>query len=187
MSSSHTRAPFCWKGDVRSADTLFETERLLVRRLDLHDLEALHAVYGDADAMRWVGDGKPLDRDACRRWIDVTLRNYEERGYGMSAVVSRASHATIGFCGLVHPNGQTEPELKYALAREHWDNGFASELAHGMLRYGADRFAMKRIIATVAPEHVVSLRVLAKAGMRPVERRRNVDGTETCVFEWRAS
>src|SRR5262245_10633171 len=166
-SSSHTCAHSCWRRDVPSTVTLFETERLRVRQLELHDLDALQAVYGDADAMRWVGDGNPLDRDACRRWIDVTWRNYEERGYGMSTAVSRALHETIGFCGLVHPGGRTEPELKYALARIHWGSGFATELARGLLRYGADHFAMKRIIATVAPAHVASRRVLVKAGMHP--------------------
>jgi hypothetical protein len=42
----------------------------------------MFAVYGDAGAMRWVGDGRPLDRDRCVRWIDVTHRNYELHGYG---------------------------------------------------------------------------------------------------------
>jgi hypothetical protein len=31
----------------------------------------MHAVYGDASAMRWVGDGEPLERERCARWIDV--------------------------------------------------------------------------------------------------------------------
>ena len=40
---------------------LFDTPRLQVRRLEDADLGALLAVYGDAAAMRWVGDGRPLD------------------------------------------------------------------------------------------------------------------------------
>ena len=140
------------------------------------------AVYGDADAMRWVGDGKPLDRDACRRWIDVTARNYRERGYGMCAVELGDGGNVVGFCGLVHPNGQAEAELKYALHREYWGNGYASEVAAGMLRYGAD-LGLGRIIATVATEHAASQRVLSKIGMRRSHLRTHEEGA-TAVFVW---
>src|SRR5262245_49549643 len=78
---------------------LFRTARTHVRRISARDEDAMLAVYGDAAAMTWVGDGRPLDREACRRWIDVTVRNYRERGYGMSAV-ELVRGDVIGFCGL---------------------------------------------------------------------------------------
>jgi hypothetical protein len=46
-------------------DLIFETERLQVRRWRASDLPDLWAVHGDADAMRWVGDGQPITEDAC--------------------------------------------------------------------------------------------------------------------------
>ncbi|WP_369937128.1 hypothetical protein [Xanthomonas tesorieronis] len=36
---------------------LFRSTRLIGRHLRLSDVDALLAVYGDAEAMRWVGDG----------------------------------------------------------------------------------------------------------------------------------
>ena len=71
-------------------DLVFETERLLVRRWQDSDLSDLRAVYGDADTMRWVDDGKPITEDECLRWLEV------------------------GFCGIVHPSDQKEAEVKYA-------------------------------------------------------------------------
>ena len=47
-------------------DLVFETKRLLVRRWRDSDLPYLMAVYGDEDAMKWVGDGKPLNETASR-------------------------------------------------------------------------------------------------------------------------
>ena len=75
------------------------------------------AVYGDAEAMRWVGDGTPLSPEECDRWLVVTAENYAKRGYGMFALVERETGAVVGFCGLVHFGGQAEPEIKYALLR----------------------------------------------------------------------
>lgn len=166
--------------------TLFETPRLFVRRIGPADVDAMHAVYGDADAMRWVGDGEPLDRAGCEEWVAVTLRNYARRGYGMFAIVERASGQVIGFCGLVHPGGQPEAEIKYAFRRECWGRGLASEAAPALLNHGASAHGLQHVIATVAPDNAASQRVLEKAGMQKDALRRNDDGSLTQLFVWRA-
>ena len=163
---------------------LFETPWLLVRRLDEGDIEALFAVYGDADAMRFVGDGEPLSREGCSEWVEVTRRNYAIRGYGMAALVWKETGEVVGFCGLVHPGGQPDAELKYALKRTFWGQGLATEAARGMLDYGAKAFGLTRVIATIYPENKASERVLTKAGMTFVEDRPEDDGTITRVLTW---
>lgn len=165
-------------------DSLFDTPRLRVRRLSHDDLDALFAVYGDADAMRWVGDGQPLSRERCAEWIAVTQRNYALRGYGMSALVERGSGRIVGFCGIVHPGGQAQAEIKYALRREDWGRGLATEAAAGMLAYAARAFGLRRIVATAAPDNLASHQVLAKAGLRRAGLRRNEDGSDTQLFVW---
>lgn len=163
---------------------MFETARVRVRQLTSNDVDDMHAVYGDAEAMRWVDDGQPIGRDECARWIDITLDNYRTRGYGMSALVHKELGGVIGFCGLVHPGGQADAEVKYALGRQSWGKGIATEVARGMLIYGATTFNLPKIIATVAPQHIASQRVLLKAGMRRAADRREGDGSITAVFEW---
>ena len=164
---------------------IFETLRLFARRISSADLDAMCAVYGDADAMRWVGDGKALDRAGCEEWIAVTHRNYETRGYGMVALVERQAGPIIGFCGLVHPGGQADAEIKYALRRESWGQGLATEAAAAMLEYGAKVHGLRYVMATAAPANIVSHRVLVKAGMHAEDDRHNDDGTVSRVFYWR--
>ena len=172
--------------DMTGDAQLFETPRLAVRRLSAADVDAMHAVYGDAGAMRWVGDGEPLPREGCVEWVAVTHRNYATRGYGMSALVLRETGEVIGFCGIVHPGGQPAAEIKYALRRAHWGRGLASEAVAGMLAWGATTHGIAEIIATTAPDNAASQRVLAKAGMRPAGSRDNDDGTLTLIFAWHA-
>lgn len=168
-------------------DGLFETERLAVRRLRPSDLEAMLRVYGDAEAMRWVGDGRALSREDALRWLEVTERNVARRGYGMCALVRRGSDEIVGFCGLVHPGGQDEAEIKYALARAHWGAGLASEAVAGMLAWGQRAFGLRHVIATTAPENAASHRVLRRAGFGDGALRRNDDGSTTQLFEWSAT
>ncbi len=62
-------------------DFIFETNRLIVRRWRSSDLPSLKAVYGDKEAMKWVGDGQPITDDLCAEWLIVTNRNYKNYGY----------------------------------------------------------------------------------------------------------
>lgn len=163
----------------------FRTERLRVRRWRDADLPALLAVYGDAEAMRWVGDGRAITHEECVQWLDVTRSNYAKRGYGMFAVEERSSTEVIGFCGIVHPGGQPEPEVKYAFLRSQWGRGFATEAVSGLIAYGARTHNLAFIIATTAPSNHASHRVLLKAGMLRAGLRDNGDGTRTQLFEWR--
>ena len=165
------------------AEVVFETPRLIGRRLQAHDLETMLAVYGDLEAMRFVGDGTALGRADCERWLAVTADNYLERGYGMFALVERDTGAVVGFGGLVHPGGQAEAEIKYALLRSAWGRGLATEAARGLLEFARAR-GLAEVIATVDPEHGASQRVLAKAGMARGELRDNADGTQTQMFNW---
>ena len=164
----------------------FETKRLLVRRWRDSDLPVLLAVYGDVDAMRWVGDGRAITQEECVQWLAVTRSNYERRGYGMFAIEERSSPGVVGFCGIVHPGGQPEPEIKYALLRSHWGRGLATEAVSGLIAYGASTHKLAFIIATTAPQNTASHRVLLKAGMQQGELRANDDGTHTQLFHWRA-
>ena len=166
---------------------LFDTPRLRVRRIEPGDGVAMLAVYGDAEAMRWVGDGRPLIRAQCEEWIDVTLRNYATRGYGMVALVERSTGGSIGFCGLVHPDGQPEAEIKYALRRDHWGQGLATEAAAALLAWGASALGLQQVIATAALENTASHRVLLKVGMQRGELRHNPDGSITQLFDWTAA
>jgi RimJ/RimL family protein N-acetyltransferase len=165
---------------------IFETPRLIARHIEPTDLADMLLVYGDEDAMRWVGDGTAITRDGAVHWIQVTLDNYRQRGYGMTALVWRESGEIAGFCGLVHPGGQPEAEIKYALKRGYWGLGVATEAASAMLAYGGQRHGLSYIIATTAPENVASHRVLVKAGMSRGQLVREADGSSTQLFEWHA-
>lgn len=170
---------------MNDAMPLFGTARLDVRRLGDADLEAMLTVYGDAEAMRHVGDGQPLDHAGCRRWIAITRDNYARRGYGMFALIDRVRRETIGFCGLVHPGGQPEVELKYAIRRADWGRGYASEVVPALLAWGRDVLKLNRVIATVDDDHAASQAVLLKCGLHHVETREVDDGGPPVrVYAW---
>lgn len=165
-------------------NTVFETERLVVRRWRDSDLPHILAVYGDAEVTKWVGNGKPITEEEAREWLVVTQRNYEKYGYGMFAVEFRSRPGIIGFCGIVHPMGQEEAEVKYAYLPSVWGHGIATEALSGLISYGINIHGLSRLIATTALENVASHAVLLKVGMSRGELRVEKDGSFTQIFEY---
>jgi hypothetical protein len=56
-------------------EIVFSTRRLNVRRWRQADIDDLFGVYADAEAMRWVGDDRPITRAECEKWLAVTRAN----------------------------------------------------------------------------------------------------------------
>jgi ribosomal-protein-alanine N-acetyltransferase len=166
---------------------LFETKRLQCRQLSSDDIHSLFDVYSDVDAMKWVGDGSPLSLKQCADWIEITERNYSKYGYGLFALDLIASGKTIGFCGIIHPDAQLEPEIKYALLRQYWGIGLATEAVQALLSYAVQQYGLKFFIATVAPENTISQHVLVKSGMTYAHERTDKDGFIDKVYEYHAS
>lgn len=161
---------------------LFSTSRLVVRHVELEDVPALHSIYGDEETVRFVGDSEPLSREDCERWVEVCAKNYRTRGYGLNMVVDRNSGEAIGGCGIVHPDGRIDPEIKYALRRDRWGQGLASELVPAMLFHGLETLMLAQIFATVDPMNSASIKVLERSGMSHLRDEFNDDGSITAWY-----
>ncbi len=83
--------------------TVFETERLVVRQLRPDDLDDFAALTGDPRVVRYMDDRRPLSSEQTRQWIDISLANYRERGWGCFGVTTKANDRLIGFAGFARP------------------------------------------------------------------------------------
>ncbi len=144
-----------------------ETGRLILRHFHVFDGVALDRVFGDAEVMQF---GPGVQNQAwVRDWLQRCLENYREWGFGRWAVVEKAGHEVIGYCGLAYAPGVTaQPEVAigYRLARPFWGHGYATEAVLAVRDYAFDVLCLPRLIATIDPQNVASIRVAEKAGMR---------------------
>jgi RimJ/RimL family protein N-acetyltransferase len=155
------------RGEMEAGETVFETERLRVRPWRLEDAAAAFAIYGDAEVWRYMGGGAgdtDVERSRARigRFIE---RCREMPGFGMWAVVEKATGEVVGTVELVPLDGGPEIEAGYHLARRHLGRGIATEVARGAVRYGFEALGLRRIVGVVDPANVASRRVLEKCGM----------------------
>lgn len=145
---------------------MIETDRLLLRRFVEADLDALAAVHADPDTMRYLGGVKT--REEAKAWLTRKLAGYGEPGTGVLAVIEKATGRVIGQCGLVQQivDGEPDIEIGYTLASHVWRRGYASEAAAALRDYGFRVLGLARMISLIPADHVASIGVARKIGLR---------------------
>jgi RimJ/RimL family protein N-acetyltransferase len=171
-----------------------ETERLLIRPFGMDDLETIYQILDVELSEADFGTEGPQARTERERWLQWTILNYEELArmyqppYGDRAVVLKSRGQLIGACGYVPclaPFAQlpalqsadqqptqlnsTEFGLFYAFAPAVHRQGYATEAAQALIRYGFDQLQLKRIVATTTYDNAGSIGVMRRLGMQ-IER-----------------
>ncbi|MBW4441299.1 MAG: GNAT family N-acetyltransferase [Plectolyngbya sp. WJT66-NPBG17] len=141
-----------------------ETERLWLRQFKREDLDRMAEISGDAEVMRFISSGTKT-RAELEAGFPAMLERQERQGFGMWAVIEKASQCLLGRCGLIYLDGTPEVELGYALDKAYWNRGIAMEGSLACLRFGFEQVGLARIVAIAQPENLASQRVMQKVGM----------------------
>jgi RimJ/RimL family protein N-acetyltransferase len=158
-------------------ESLLETERLVLRKPALDDVDDILDFVGDDELMRWIG-GEAGDRAAAVDSIERWLARWEANGVGQFAVV--LDGRVIGRVGLLVWNerrwetstyeragADAVTELGWAIERRNWGRGYATEAARAVRAWAYDARGIERLISLVDPRNVRSIRVADKLGAEP--------------------
>jgi RimJ/RimL family protein N-acetyltransferase len=142
------------------------TERLRLRGWRAEDAEAMATIYADPAVVQFL---RPLDLEGTRQQIARFTDHWVARHFGLWAVEERTSGRLIGRIGLSYHEDWTasahDAEVGWALARDVWGRGLATEGGAAALRYGFKVHKMRRIISIAHRDNVASQRVMQKLGM----------------------
>jgi len=150
-------------------DLVAATDRFDLRLLVPADAEPLQRLYGDPEAMRYVGaDGRARTPEQTARGVGRLIEHQERHGYSLWAVTERDTGDVIGVAGLVLEDFEgPDVEVVYELQRDRWGRGIATEVARACLGVAFGELGLPRVIALAYPENEPSVRVMQKIGMLP--------------------
>lgn len=147
---------------------ILSTPRLVLRRLEMEDFDALFALYRDEEIRRYFPEGT-LTEEETREELVWFLHEYPDYPrLGLWATILKENGAFIGRCGLLPwtIDGRKELEVAYLIDKAYWGRGLATEAARGILRYGFETLGRKRLVCLIDEENLASQRVAEKAGMQ---------------------
>ena len=160
---------------------LFETERLLLREMLPEDYDDLFSMSSDADVMRYMGDGSVRSREQTMAELERLLSYYVRKpGLGLWATLLKDSYQFVGASGLVYYDDTSDIGLTFLFAKEHWNNGYATEVSEALLKYGFEKLGLQKIACRANVDNKAAVTVMEKIGMRHIENRSSGDRIQAC-------
>lgn len=144
-----------------------DTPRLSVRPIERCDLPWLAALWADPDVTRYLGGAK--DRAEVDEWYEDRVLSYyqADEGLGLWLTVQRHSGEPVGFHLLNFIKDEPLIQVGFALAVPFWNQGFATEMATRILRYGFEDLRLPEINGIANVENTASRHALEKIGLQP--------------------
>ena len=143
------------------------TNRLILRPFTLNDVDAVQSCGGNPENVRYMSWG-PNTLEQTRNFLDFVIKRAENepcRDYDF-AVVLKETGAVIGSCGINVDGSGAKGQLCWILHLDFHKNGYGTELAAELIRFGFEELKLHRIFAPCAAVNYGSYRVMERNGMR---------------------
>ncbi len=141
--------------------------RLDLRPFHLDDAPLVQRLAGDrAIAHTTLRIPHPYPDGAAKVWIGTHAPAFADDAQCTLAVVSHEAGQLIGAIHLGIDRTADSAELGYWIGRAWWGQGYATEAAQTLVRFGFRELRLHRIHATHLTRNPASGRVMQKLGMR---------------------
>ena len=143
--------------------TIFETERLIVREYTDADFEHFFPLNSDPDIVRYIRP--PKTRLESILFFEKVIADYKKLpGLGRWGAFSKTGNQFIGSFAVIPVEESTDTQVGYALLKENWGYGYASELVRKGLGYVRDHLQLKDVAGITEAGNTASQKVLLKNG-----------------------
>lgn len=148
---------------------IFETERLLVRKLVLKDLQPFYALESNPLVLQYAtGEVKTVEE--CKKELHELIRKYniKDNDFWIYAIERKIDQEFIGTIALIKDENRDD-EIGYRLLQKYWGKGYATETCEGIISYCKSK-GMKKIVGCVVDENIASAKILERFNFK-IERK----------------
>ncbi|WP_158837943.1 GNAT family N-acetyltransferase [Polaribacter sp. L3A8] len=150
---------------------IFETERLIVRRLLFEDLNAFHRLESNPLVLKYAtGVVKNLNEN--KEELRALISNYSKpkNDFWIYAIQRKSDDKFIGTVALVKDN--LDDEIGYRFIEKFWNLGYGAEVCKGLISF-CKHLKMIKIIAYVVDQNIGSVKILENNGFKVVKKFMN--------------
>ena len=147
---------------------IFETERLIVRKLIIDDLHAFHEMQSNPKVMQFA-DGEVKSLEAHEIELKDLISKYEnpKNDFWIYAIIDKSSKNFVGTVALVKDG--IDDEIGYRFLEKYWGRGFGSEICEGLITY-CKSIGIKKIIGYVVDKNIASAKILEKFNFKVIKK-----------------
>ncbi|KKK34532.1 hypothetical protein WN59_07335 [Salinicoccus sediminis] len=152
-----------------------KTKRLIMRDWKQSDIPEFVRMNMDRDVRRYFPN--VLSAGVSEKLAVEIQKDIEDRGFGLFAVERRDTGEFIGFTGMqvLEEDGPFRLEMLpgieigWRFSKKHWNQGFATEAARGVLKFAERHTDIKEIYALAAERNLPSINIMKKIGMEKMD------------------
>ncbi|MDP1603791.1 MAG: GNAT family N-acetyltransferase [Legionella sp.] len=155
---------------------IIQTERLIIRSIELKDEKACFDLFGDPDVMKKYADGLPYTEEKKKSRFEMWTKRWKEHDpYSAYMVFEKESGHSVGIIGIGHA-ARGESELFYATFPDCWGKGYGTVMVRAVVQslvprlmmrgYKPGHGSLKKLEADVDMDNPASHRILLKVGFQ---------------------
>lgn len=166
---------------------ILETDRLIIRPLELSDAEAMFAMDSNPNVHTYLWKIPVQTIEDSIKIIEYIREQYVKNNIGRFATVLKETDEFIGWTGIKYiddhvENGNTNFfDYGYRLDEKFWGKGYATEASFAWLDYGFNKMNIKIMNAYAHRDNGASNHILGKIGMELIEDYPDKDGI---IWNW---
>tara|TARA_R110002126_G_scaffold112105_1_gene250149 strand:+ start:11254 stop:11751 length:498 start_codon:yes stop_codon:yes gene_type:complete len=147
---------------------IFETQRLIVRKLILSDLNAFHEMQSNPKVMQFA-DGEVKSLTAHQKEIKALITKYSlpNNDFWIYAIVRKSDNQFIGTLALVKDH--KDDEIGYRFLEKYWGKGYGFEICEASISY-CKTIGIKKLVGYVVDENVASVKILDKLNFKVIKK-----------------
>jgi ribosomal-protein-alanine N-acetyltransferase len=143
-----------------------ETERLILRKITLEDVEDMYSYGSNEEVSKWVTWDTHHTLSDTKEFVEFVRSQYENKKVAPWGIEYKENGKFIGTIDFVSWQvNHHAAEIGYVLSQDYWGKGIATEAANEVIRFGFNKMDLVRIQAKCLVENIGSARVMEKAGM----------------------
>lgn len=144
-----------------------QTERLTLRPFTLDDAPDVKQFVGDKDiASTTEHIPHPYEDGMAEQWTQYTQERFESGLAVNFAITHRQESYLIGAIELAINKEHERAELGYWIGKPYWNQGYCTEAAEAIVKYGFEVLGLYRIYSKHFSRNPASGRVMQKIGMK---------------------
>lgn len=146
------------------------TKHLILRPFTPDDFAAIHEYSSKETVCKFMEWG-PNTKEDTKKFLDSVLLSYTYNPRSSyDFIITLKDGTVVGACGLYFNQTLTIPSVGYVLNDIYWGKGYATEATKALLAFAFNTLKVGVVNATCDEDNIASSKVLAKAGLRFVEK-----------------
>lgn len=139
---------------------IFETERLIVRKLILSDLNSFHKMQSNRNVMQFAdGDVKTLQEHQIEIKKLINLYDKPKNDFWIYAIERKIDKKFVGTLALIK-DGKND-EIGYRFLEKFWNKGYGFEVCKATIGY-CKKIGMQKLVAYCVDANIASAKILKK-------------------------